>query len=357
MASKHHDDRGPTVIAANVVLVILSCSAVALRFLSRKLSGAGYWYDDWVIVAALPFALGINICNFIAVHNGFGQHEADLPSDALALYLEGLYFDEMIYNTALSLIKFSILLFYGRIFVVKRFRIALWMVGGVVLGWLISMNMVVIFQCSPIHKTWDVMTPGKCINIDAWFLGQAIPNIATDIFILSMPIPMIWKLQIPNTQKVALCGIFLLGGFVVVVSIVRLVTIIELPQKDITWKYVEPGLWSAVEPSMGLVSACLPTMRYLFKITVGKLTTSSSSAATGPKTHGSTGVWSRVREPVVNENSSFTRLKDAPNGADQYNASVFAHEVDGKQVGVSWEQHGIPLDAIHVRSDVEVQYD
>ena len=43
----------PKIIAVSVVLIILSTSAVILRFISRMLSKAGLWWDDWVIVAAL----------------------------------------------------------------------------------------------------------------------------------------------------------------------------------------------------------------------------------------------------------------------------------------------------------------
>ncbi|KZF22835.1 hypothetical protein L228DRAFT_137464 [Xylona heveae TC161] len=205
-------NKGPTVVGVNAFLAILSCSSVALRFLSRHLAGTPYWFDDWMILVALPFVLGVNICNFIAVHYGFGRHEAALPANATSVYLHNLYFDEMIYNTGLSTVKFSILIFYSRIFPTRRMRIALWCVGGIVLGWLIAMNFAVIFQCIPIHKAWNFAVPGRCINVDAWFIGQAVPNIATDIAILAMPLPVIWTLQIPLSQKMAVCAIFLLGS-------------------------------------------------------------------------------------------------------------------------------------------------
>ncbi|KAK8033250.1 hypothetical protein PG991_002648 [Apiospora marii] len=52
--------------------------------------------------------------------------------------------------------------------------------------------------------------------------------IIIDIIILSLPIREVRRLQIVNWQKAAVCGMFLLGGFVTLVSIVRLKFVAEL---------------------------------------------------------------------------------------------------------------------------------
>ena len=46
-------DRGPRIMAVNVALIVLSGIAVLLRFMSRILSRAGLWWDDWMILCAL----------------------------------------------------------------------------------------------------------------------------------------------------------------------------------------------------------------------------------------------------------------------------------------------------------------
>ena len=88
----------------------------------------------------------------------------------------------------------------------------LYAIGATVMMWWIAMQFTVIFECTPINYTWAPKGPGHCINLDKFFFGQAIPNIATDIVLLSIPIPMIWNLQLPYSQKVALSVVFLLGG-------------------------------------------------------------------------------------------------------------------------------------------------
>ena len=44
-----------------------------------------------------------------------------------------------------------------------------------------------------------------------YYLGGAY-NIASDIVILVLPIPIVWRLRLPKSKKLAVTGIFLMGG-------------------------------------------------------------------------------------------------------------------------------------------------
>lgn len=52
----------------------------------------------------------------------------------------------------------------------------------------------------------------KCIDAIPMYLTQAYADVVLDVFILIIPIPMIYKLRLPSRQKIAVLGIFLLGG-------------------------------------------------------------------------------------------------------------------------------------------------
>lgn len=45
-------------------------------------------------------------------------------------------------------------------------------------------------------------------------------NIATDLSLLVMPMPLLSQLQLPRTQKIALVGVFAIGGLYVPSSLV-----------------------------------------------------------------------------------------------------------------------------------------
>jgi hypothetical protein len=102
---------------------------------------------------------------------------------------------------------------YMRIFPTKDLRIGVYILGFVTIGWVIAINGVSIFQCNPIKKAWlGPAIAGTCINLKASFIGNALPNILTDIAILCMPIAQVWKLQVSNAQRASLIFMFLLGG-------------------------------------------------------------------------------------------------------------------------------------------------
>lgn len=67
-------DRGPRIIAGNLVVAIIATIAVGLRFLARTVKSGTYGVDDWLILAALPFGWGMAIATIISVQHGLGRH-------------------------------------------------------------------------------------------------------------------------------------------------------------------------------------------------------------------------------------------------------------------------------------------
>ena len=81
-----------------------------------------------------------------------------------------------------------------------------------------------LFQCSPIAFAWDhTIEGGTCFNVIALFYTNAGLNIFQDFLIYILPMRMLYQLQIPKRQKVALMVVFAVGGFVCVTGIIRLV--------------------------------------------------------------------------------------------------------------------------------------
>ena len=63
--------------------------------------------------------------------------------------------------------------------------------------------------CVPVAYGWDPSIPGgHCSNREAALLSVSIIDAVTDASILILPLPMIWKLQIPRVKQVSLAFIF-----------------------------------------------------------------------------------------------------------------------------------------------------
>lgn len=119
---------------------------------------------------------------------------------------------ECIYVTAVAWTKISILLMYARIFPTKGFRLASIILGVISISWAISIICVSVFQCTPVPRAWNPTVPGTCINLKGSFIGNAVPNIVTDIAILSLPVRAVWGLHANLVHRLSVIGMFLLGS-------------------------------------------------------------------------------------------------------------------------------------------------
>ena len=107
----------------------------------------------------------------------------------------------------------SLLFFYLRIFPIRSFKIAVYVVMLLVVGLCSSIVFASLFQCSPITYAWDkTIRGGTCIDQLAYFRWITPPNLIIDVFMLILPLPMVWKLRTSYGQKVGLTFVFLTGS-------------------------------------------------------------------------------------------------------------------------------------------------
>lgn len=119
-----------------------------------------------------------------------------------------------IFAPACTTLKFSILFFYHRIFIVRKFHIWCIVVGVVTLAWMLASSLSSILACQPLAYYWDRSIPGgHCANVITLGYIITLPlDILTNIALLVMPMPLLWKLQMEFWKKVAVTGVFLLGS-------------------------------------------------------------------------------------------------------------------------------------------------
>lgn len=123
----------------------------------------------------------------------------------------------MIYATAVTCTKASIVMFYGRIF---NFRRSLAVGMFLVIGYWITIIVTISVACRPLPYFWLAYTnpttaKGVCIDVPTFFFGNGIAAMLIDVIILCMPMPIIYRLHMPPSQKVAVAGILLLGSLYV----------------------------------------------------------------------------------------------------------------------------------------------
>ncbi|KAF9638831.1 pth11-like integral membrane protein [Lasiodiplodia theobromae] len=285
--------------AAVIILILIASIAVALRLMARKFQHVGLKADDYIILASLIFVYATAGLSIAGGHYGAGKHIWTVEMSSLVLIIQILYGYTFVYAATVSSIKISILFFYHRVFTSNdlAFKISL-LVGG----FLSSAYPIIIWVtmgncCSPITYYWNQFhgAEGHCIDVNTFYLALGIINMVNDVIILTIPIPQILKLQMSTRKKAAVCGIMLLGSFVCIASIVRIYYLaVFIKTVDVTWLMGPVFIWSSVEPSIGILSACLPNLRPLFRSLRERMSSaerSHSSDRTGQRSGSSDTPW------------------------------------------------------------------
>lgn len=113
--------------------------------------------------------------------------------------------------------KLSLLLFLYRIFRVSRkFRIATWALGFMIVVWSMVTLLLMIFSCRPIKANWNpklyLHPKTRCYPKSYNVLNiHGYCNVISDFALLFLPIPMLWKLQMTLKKKMGLCTVFATG--------------------------------------------------------------------------------------------------------------------------------------------------
>lgn len=164
--------------------------------------------------------------DLLAVANlGLGTDIWTVPFENITMILKIYYYDEDLYLTALPLVKISILCFYLRVFPQQWFRISCFVSMAACMGYAIAFLLVSVFQCKPISyawHNWDHEHTGTCNDINAQGWTSAALNVILDLVVLSLPIPVIAKLQLNKRKKLLILSMFGVGFVVTIVSILRL---------------------------------------------------------------------------------------------------------------------------------------
>ncbi|KAH7389242.1 hypothetical protein BKA64DRAFT_680100 [Cadophora sp. MPI-SDFR-AT-0126] len=254
--------RGSTAIISSVVFTSLAACLILARLIARltilKVAGR----DELAITISLLSSIAFTILVCEQVKYGLGKHTSAVSLYDLERVRRYLWWSILCYNSSLTLTKISIVLQYLRVFVGPRIRYACWSTIGLIMIYGIWTIASAIFTCVPIAAFWDVNIHGRCIpHKFLWFFNAAV-NIATDLTILILPMPVLSTLRLPLKQKVGLMFIFALGGFVCLVSILRLRSLyIVSTSEDVTWANTEAAIWSSIEINTGIVCASLPTIK------------------------------------------------------------------------------------------------
>ncbi|KAK7955852.1 uncharacterized protein PG986_005074 [Apiospora aurea] len=279
------------ILVANVLMIAVPVIAVSLRLLSRRIAKRALNVSDYLMVAAVCVSASLSSLSITGVVRcGLGyDHMANImenygpePITLLLKLLIGLQFTWVI---SLSLCKISILLLYRKLFPTPLIHWASLATSVLIAAWAVATIMAGCLICQPISKNWDLfMTGGDCGDQVLSFTVTGVTNLITDVMVLVLPLPNLYKLQAPIQQRVVLVGVFSLGFLTCAVSAVRIHYLSSMDYTDLTFSMKYPNIFSGLEPSAAITLACIPLLRPLFRWSGGY---SPTGTALDPKSSSS----------------------------------------------------------------------
>jgi hypothetical protein len=126
---------------------------------------------------------------------------------------------------------------------------------------LVSNVLVATFACRPVRAFYTPSVPGTCIDSVKFYWATAVLNVATDLYILILPMPIVWGIQTSLRRKVAITIIFMLGGLTFIVSIVRIVYYLDYTATDPSWSFTGTAYATPAEVCLAVIVASAPTWR------------------------------------------------------------------------------------------------
>ncbi|KAI6092006.1 hypothetical protein F4821DRAFT_154973 [Hypoxylon rubiginosum] len=270
-----------------VTCLALSVLSFGLRLYARKASAAKLWWDDYWMSLPMVICVAMSTNDFVGLVHGSGQHQSDLDPETVETFMKNLYFYMIFWSIGVFSVKVGILIFYWRVFHTRSFRMSALAVGAFSLGIFFTNLFTFIFQCTPVESFWKGR-PEDCIMQVKFYLASAIINVIGDIAVLALPLPIVWRLHTSRSKKWSLSFLFLLGAFVCIASIFRIVGVYEINATDFTYSNLAGGLWSTVEVEIGFICANLPAIRpIVFKwFKVGSSAAAYGSGSAGPRQYG-----------------------------------------------------------------------
>ncbi|PLB38619.1 uncharacterized protein BDW47DRAFT_21647 [Aspergillus candidus] len=264
-------------------LLALAVLFIILRVVSRWIitGPKNFQVDDYLMPLAAVvygFETGAAYCVGAWWHGLANNAMTDAERKALSLTPESPEFALRVggsktqvigwslYTSLLWLLKACMAVFYSRLTIGlvnmrRRIHIAYIMIGVTYIAVICS----ILFGCFPMHKNWQIYPdPGNYCqpavsHIDVYV--TVVLNVVTDIYLISIPLPVLFKARLPIREKCELLLMFSGGIFVMTAGILRCVLIVTAGADGAQ----QAGSWACRETFVAVIIGNLPMVYPLIR--------------------------------------------------------------------------------------------
>ncbi|KAJ5934041.1 hypothetical protein N7466_003588 [Penicillium verhagenii] len=266
------EGRGLAIFTLSVVFMFICILTVSLRCFVRSYIVRAFGWDDVLMLIALALFIVLAICCMIGTSNGVGHQITDFTS--ISVYKTALtwwWLSQVFYIWSSAIAKVSIAVALLRLTVKKTHRMILW--GTITLTTVIGLLfwLVLLLDCHPISYFWnqaDGEHTGSCLSVDILldisYIYSAF-TIVCDFTLGTLPIFLVWDLQMNRRTKMAVGSILSLGAIASVAVIIRIPFLHYYADEDFLYSTYQIAIWTIIETGLGITAGSLITLRPLFR--------------------------------------------------------------------------------------------
>ncbi|KAI5788965.1 hypothetical protein DFH27DRAFT_216521 [Peziza echinospora] len=251
-----------TTLGVTYACSILALLCITVRLLCRRIRGERFlaFRDDlWMGISIIPLLVRLGVIHIVLLYGtnsitGNPAKRARLTSEEITQRILGsqmVIVSRIGHPAFLWCMKACVLAFLGRLMsaepkYARALRVTGWGLGLTFVGVILSNTL----ECRPFHKYYQVVPdPGNhCTKGFAQLLTVGTTNILTDLALIILPLPLIYKSHLPLYRKLQLSVLFGVGIFLIAITVARMPVISDAPgmQQNRT-------LWASIE----ILAACL----------------------------------------------------------------------------------------------------
>ncbi|KAK7436805.1 hypothetical protein CaCOL14_000437 [Colletotrichum acutatum] len=229
---------------------------------AKRLGGvSNFEADDYLqILAAVLFTVLVALLNIITDGGGSNLYPPELEGTFTQAEIEDrihgskiVLVSEQAMLNLIYVLKACVLILYTRLTLnLAAQRLVRWLGMYVALGW--TATQVTMFAaCRPFSGYWAMPPPDpQCTTYENYAILQGWFNISSDMLMLMIPLPLVFRMKVPWKQKVVLLFVFSLGICVIVAALLTKIFNLSDPYSP---TYM---LWYIREASVAVYVSNLP---------------------------------------------------------------------------------------------------
>ncbi|KAJ2997232.1 hypothetical protein NUW58_g713 [Xylaria curta] len=220
------------------------------------------------------------------IYPGLGVHTWEYNHDLAKASHYDYRLGSILFAIIVLLLKAAILLDWKHIFVPRTRNTLSWVLVTMIWANCLFYCVGILIEVVGCSTDYDGKVNCK-IDLAMYTIASGIINVVSDLIILITPHWVVWKLNMPNAQKMGVSVLFLIGFFATSSALARVVYIVKgLQTTDFVYYIAEGNLWAVSELTFGYLVIGVPSIpKALHGLSCTKYFGSVVTSRTGPPSH------------------------------------------------------------------------